>query len=483
MTDGVATAWRRTAGPGRNPFVTRAALFAGLGGLLFGYDTGVIGGALPLIAQDFDWDSPFLKGVITSSLLLGAAAGALLAGRLSDRLGRRRLILITAVVFVVGILGASLAPEAISLVAFRVVIGLGVGSASVVVPLYIGEIAPPEVRGALVSLNQLSITIGILASQLIAYFLTSSGHWRWMIAIALVPSVLLGLGMLRQPESPAWLVEKDRDEEARRVLARTRDAGDDIEGEIRELRDVSAERADARDVLSRAVRPALVVGLALAVIQQITGVNTVIYYAPTLLESAGLGEHAAIGGTVIVGVINVALTVLAIALLDRVGRRALLLVGTAGMTLGLVVLGAVFVGQPDTVSSTRAVVAIVALCVYIGSFAIGLGPVFWLLISEIYPLRIRGAAMSVAGIANWLANFVVAISYLTLLDAIGRGPTFWLYAAIALASLAFMWLRVPETRGRSLPEIEADLNMNPEQAEQDVAPARARSRHHHRHAH
>src|SRR3954463_6519703 len=207
----------------RNSYVRRAAVLAGIGGLLFGYDTGVIGGALPLIANDFDWDTPFRKGVITSALLLGAALGAFLAGRLSDRLGRKRLILLTAATFVVGIAGASLAPDAVTLVAFRVIIGLGVGSASVVVPLYIGEIAPPDVRGALVSMNQLAITVGILSSQLIAYFLTTTGQWRTMVALALIPSLVLGLGMLRQPESPAWLVEQEREAEARQILGRGRE--------------------------------------------------------------------------------------------------------------------------------------------------------------------------------------------------------------------------------------------------------------------
>lgn len=441
----------------RNKYVRRAAAFAGIGGLLFGYDTGVIGGALPLIAKDFDWNSPFLRGVITSSLLLGAALGALIAGRLSDSLGRRRLILLTAVTFIVGIVGCTLAPDAPVLVAFRVVIGLGVGSASVVVPLYIGEIVPPAVRGGLVSLNQLAITIGILVSELIAYFLTSSGQWRTMILLAVIPSAILLLGMLFQPESPAWLVEQKREDDARAIMQQSRSADDDIEGEIREIKNVAEKREGAGALLDTAVRPALVIGIALAVIQQVTGINTVIYYAPTLLESAGLGSHGAIGATVIVGAINVLLTIVALRLLDRVGRRPLLLGGTLGMIVGLIVLGAAFVGQGDHVSTGHAVVAIAALCVFVGSFAIGLGPVFWLLIAEIYPLRVRGSAMSIAGVANWLANFVVAISYLSLLAAIGKPATFWLLAGLSVISYAFMRLRVPETKGRPLTEIEADM--------------------------
>src|SRR4051794_980556 len=441
----------------RNSYVRRAAVLAGVGGFLFGYDTGVIGGALPLIANDFDWDTPFRKGVITSALLLGAALGAFLAGRLSDRLGRKRLILLTAVTFVVGIIGASLAPEAVTLVAFRVIIGLGVGSASVIVPLYIGEIAPPDVRGALVSMNQLAITIGILSSQLIAYFLTTTGQWRMMVALALIPSLVLGLGMLRQPESPAWLVEQEREDEARQILGRVRQRPEDVEAEIDEVQTVARQREGVSALFGPAVRPALVVGVALAIIQQITGINTVIYYAPTLLEGAGLGQHAAIGGTVIVGAINVLLTVVAILLLDRIGRRPLLLGGTAGMIVGLVVLASSFIGQGDNIDHLHAGIAIAALCLYIGSFAIGLGPVFWLLISEIYPLRVRGSAMSIAGVANWLANFVVAISYLSILAWAGRPATFFGLAVITLVSYVFMRARVPETKGRSLAEIEMDL--------------------------
>jgi len=441
----------------RNPHVRRAAVLAGIGGLLFGYDTGVIGGALPLIASDFDWDTPFRKGVITSSLLLGAALGAFLAGRLSDRLGRKRLILITAVTFVVGIAGASLAPEAVTLVAFRVIIGLGVGSASVIVPLYIGEIAPPHVRGALVSLNQLAITIGILSSQLIAYFLTTTGHWRIMIALAIIPSVVLGLGMLRQPESPAWLVEQEREDEAREILNLVRERPEDVDAEINEVQDVARQREGVSALFGPGVRPALIIGLGLAIIQQITGINTVIYYAPTLLEGAGLGEHAAIGGTVIVGVINVLLTIVAIRLLDRVGRRPLLLGGTAGMIVGLIVLARSFIGQGDDIDSLHAGIAIAALCLYIGSFAIGPGPGFWLLISGIYPRRVRGSAMNLAGVANWLADFGIAISYLSILSAIGRPATFYGLAAITFVSFLFMRARVPETKGRSLSEIEMDL--------------------------
>jgi sugar porter (SP) family MFS transporter len=441
----------------RNPYVRRAAVLAGIGGLLFGYDTGVIGGALPLIAKDFDWSTPFRKGVITSSLLLGAAFGAFIAGRLSDRLGRKRLILLTAATFVVGIAGAALSPSAAVLVFFRFIIGLGVGSASVTVPLYIGELAPPHIRGALVSLNQLAITLGILISQLIAYFLTTTGQWRTMIALAIIPSLVLGFGMLRQPESPAWLVEQQREDEAREILSRVRIRPEDVDAEIDEVQTVAQQREGVSALFGKGVRPALIIGVALAIIQQITGINTVIYYAPTLLESAGLGQHAAIGGTVIVGMINVLLTIVAIRLLDRLGRRPLLLGGTVGMIIGLLVLAVSFIGQGDSIDHVHAGIAIAALCVYVGSFAIGLGPGFWLLISEIYPLRVRGSAMSLAGVANWLANFLVAISYLSILSAAGRPATFFGLAGITLLSFLFMRSWVPETKNRSLSEIEMDL--------------------------
>ena len=437
--------------------VTRAAALTAVGGVLFGYDTGVVGGVLPNIASDFALKTPFDKGLVVAILLAGAAVGALAAGRIADQLGRRRTIFITSVVFVVGLLLSALAPDLWTFWIGRFVIGLGVGSTSFVVPLYIGEIAPPARRGALVSLNQLSITMGILVSQLVAYFLAGHGDWRVSVGLALIPAVILGLGIVREPESPAWLVRQGREDEARAVLHQLRDSKEEIDDEIHNVKQVAREqgKSSVRDLLDGSLRPALLLGVSLAVIQQITGINTVIYFAPTVLQEAGLGRSASLLALVIVGVTNVVLTVAAIRYLDRVGRRPLLIWGMVGMIIGLAALSIAF--AIGVHGGAGAVFATVALAFYVGAFAISLGPVVWLLIAEIYPLRVRGQAASIATMANWTANLVVAVSYLSIISAIGRTGTFVTYGIITVLSLVYVIRKVPETKGLSLSEIEAQV--------------------------
>jgi sugar porter (SP) family MFS transporter len=435
--------------------VAVSAAITALGGLLFGYDTGVVSGALLFVKKDFGGLSSFQQELVTSLLLVGAVIGALGAGRVSDWIGRRLTVLITALVFIVGVLLAALTPTYPTLLVARIIIGLAVGSASMVVPLYIGEIVPPRLRGGLVSLNQLAITVGILGSYLIDYGLSGTGNWRLMFGLAAIPAAALFLGMLFQKESPHWLIRQGREDEARDVLRRVRN-DNDIDQEIREVHEISQRQGSYRDLISPRVRPLVVVGVLLAVFQQITGINTVIYYAPTLLQGAGLGDNAALLANVVNGAVNVGMTIVAIWLLDKVGRRPLLLTGTAGMAVGMVIVGCSFIGG-STLHGGLAIVAIAGLLIYTGSFAIGLGPVFWLLIAEIYPLKIRGAAMSVASMANWAANFVVTVSFLTLLSAIGGVGAFFLFGFLTLVALAYFWRKVPETKGRSLQEIERDL--------------------------
>jgi sugar porter (SP) family MFS transporter len=438
--------------------VVFGAATTALGGLLFGYDTGVISGALLFIGRDFPGLTSFDKELLTSILLIGAAIGALAAGRIADRVGRRPTVLGTAAIFVVGVLLAAFAPAYGVLVVARVIIGLAVGSASMVVPLYIGEVVPPRIRGALVSFNQLAITGGILASYLIDYGLASSQNWRLMFGLAAIPAALMFAGMLFQHESPHWLVAQGREDEAREVLRRVRDEGD-IEAEISEVRELSGRRSRFRDVLDPSVRHVMIIGIALAVFQQITGINTIIYYAPTLLSSAGLGNSAALLANVVNGAVNVLMTIVAIRLLDRTGRRPLLLGGTTGMAVGMLVVALTFAIGGGQLHGGTAYIAIAGLLLYTGSFAVGLGPVFWLLISEIYPVKIRGQAMSVATMANWGANFVVTISFLTLLSAIGNAGTFFLFAGLSILALAYFQRQVPETKNRSLQEIERQLDV------------------------
>ena len=439
--------------------VAISAAITALGGLLFGYDTGVVSGALLFVKKDFGGLSNFQQELVTSLLLVGAVLGALVAGRVADRIGRKPAVLITAVVFVVGVLLAAFTPTYPMLLVARIIIGLAVGSASMIVPLYIGEIVPPRVRGGLVSLNQLAITVGILGSYLIDYGLSGTGNWRLMFGLAAIPAAALFIGMLFQQESPHWLIRQGREDEARQVLRRVRNEGD-IDAEIREVREVSQREGGLRDLVSPRVRPLLMVGVLLAVFQQITGINTVIYYAPTLLQGAGFGNSGALLANVVNGAVNVGMTIVAIWLLDKVGRRPLLLTGTAGMAVGMAITALSFLGG-ENLHGALAIVAVLGLLIYTGSFAIGLGPVFWLLIAEIYPLKIRGAAMSVASMANWAANFVVTISFLTLLSAIGGVGAFFLFGFLTLVALAYFWRKVPETKGRSLQEIERELSHTP----------------------
>ncbi len=438
--------------------VLSGAAITALGGLLFGYDTGVISGALLFIGKDFHGLTSFDKELLTSILLIGALIGALVAGKIADRIGRRPTVLGTAALFVGGVMLAAFSPSFGVLVASRVIIGLAVGSASMVVPLYIGELVPPQIRGALVSFNQLAITSGILVSYLVDYGLASSQNWRLMFGLAAIPAALMFIGMLFQHESPHWLAAHGQEDKAREVLSRVRNASD-IDAEIAEVKELSGRKSSFREVLNPAVRHVMIIGVALAVFQQITGINTIIYYAPTLLASAGLGNSAALLANVVNGAVNVLMTIVAIRLLDRTGRRPLLIGGTSGMAVGMLVVAFTFLIGGSTLHGGSAYIAIAGLLIYTGSFAIGLGPVFWLLISEIYPVKIRGQAMSVATMANWGANFVVTVSFLTLLSAIGNAGTFFLFAGLSIVALVYFQRQVPETKNRSLQEIERELGL------------------------
>jgi sugar porter (SP) family MFS transporter len=434
-------------------FVFAAAAFAALGGLLFGYDTGVISGALIFIRAQFGL-STFQQELVVSVVLVGAAAGALTGGRLADIFGRRMMLLVTALIFVAGALVCAAAPSLNVLVIGRLIVGLGIGFATSTVPIYISEVSPPQTRGWQVSLFQLAITIGILAAYLVDYVFSSSSGWRWMLGLAFVPGAILGLGMIRMPESPRWLAEHGRFTLARRVLAQIRGT-ENIESEWLEIQKTlteTEERGSVSDLFGPSVRMALVIGIGLAIFQQVTGINTVIYYAPLIVQSAGIPTASgAILATAGIGLVNVLMTIVAMWLIDHVGRRPLLLIGIAGMIISLGVLGFVF-RMPT--GGALAWLAVVTLMVYVASFAISLGPIFWLLISEIYPLRVRGIAEGTAAGVNWASNFLVSFTFLTLLELLGPSLTFWVYAVLAIASWLFSYYLVPETKGRTLEEIE-----------------------------
>ena len=432
--------------------------FGALGGMLFGYDTGVISGAILFITPDLGL-TPFLEGLVVASLLLGAAAGAGSAGPLSDRLGRRNLILIAAVIFSIGAIGAGLAPGVGTLVLFRVVLGLAVGAAALIVPLYLSEIAPTEIRGAISSLNQLMITVGILLAFIVNALLANSEAWRWMLGLAVVPSVILFIGMYFMPETPRWLVSRGREDEARDVLMRSR-SEQEAENEIREIKEVEREEEGGlQELLAPWVRPALIVAIGLAVFQQIIGINTIIYYAPTTLKNVGYGDAAAIYANLIIGAINVVMTLIAIRFIDRVGRKPLLLGGLVGMVVSLTVLGlsTVLLSEPSSPTDTVAIITLLCLAGFIISFAATWGPTVWVVLPEVLPLRIRGTAMGVAIFLHWIANFVVSQTFPSLLAALGPGIPFLGYAVIGVLAFIFVSAFVTETKGRSLEEIESDL--------------------------
>lgn len=432
---------------------------AALGGLLFGYDTGVISGALLFIRQVMSL-SPTLQGIVVAIALAGATIGAAVAGYLSDRMGRRHVILGAGLLFIAGAIISAVAQGILVLLIGRFLVGLAIGTASMLTPLYLAEIAPASDRGAIVSLNQLCITAGILVSYLVGYALAhASDGWRWMLALGAVPGIILSIGMLVLPESPRWLAGHGRGNDAEAVLRRVRGTTD-VSSELNSLRtDIArggGRLASAADLLAPRLRRVLIIGVGLAMFQQITGINTVIYFAPTIFQSAGLSSAAtSILATAGVGAVNVIMTIISIWLIDSLGRRQLLLWSLGGMAVTLFILStAFFTGT----SGQLAWIAVASVAAYVGFFAIGLGPVFWLLIAEIFPLALRGRAMSLATVANWGFNLIVSATFLNMVDAIGSAGAFVAYGVMSLVAFAFVAWMVPETKGRSLEQIEAALN-------------------------
>jgi MFS transporter, SP family, galactose:H+ symporter len=437
----------------RSIFVLLVAAIAALGGLLFGYDTGVISGAILFIKHDYGL-STGQQEIVVSVVLIGAMLGALIAGGLADRAGRRPTLIVAGIVFALGALGSAAATSIPFLIGARFVVGLAIGLSSVTAPLYLSEVAPRDSRGALVSLYQFAVTIGILGAYLVDLALAPGGAWRPMLGLALIPAALLFFGMLLMPETPRWLFANERDDDGRRVLAHSRAADEVVEAEheIRESLAQTQGGGKIRALLSPALRRPLLIGIGLAVLQQVTGINTVIYYGPQIFQLAGAGgNEAALLATTIVGIVNVVLTVVAIVAIDRWGRKPLLYLGVAGMGIALTALALAF-GLP-ALAGARAPIALGSLMLYVGCFAFSLGPITWLLISEVYPLRVRGRGMSVATLANWGANFAVSLVFLSMLQALGTSATFLVYAALCAATIVFTALVVPETKRRELEAI------------------------------
>ncbi|MFD4603525.1 sugar porter family MFS transporter [Streptomyces sp. NPDC058464] len=439
-------------------------VIATFGGLLFGYDTGVINGALPYMSRDLGLNS-FTEGMVTSSLLLGAALGAVAGGRLSDARGRRRTILALAVLFFVGALGATLAPTTAVMIAARFVLGLAVGGASVTVPVYLAEISPAERRGALVTRNELMIVSGQLlaftSNAVIAHVGSENGGvWRWMLVIATVPAVVLWFGMLVMPESPRWLASRTRFGEALEVLRQVRSA-QRAEAELAEVAALAVREEQERlggwqDMKATPwLRRLMFVGFGIAIVQQITGVNTIMYYGTQILSDAGFAADTALTANIANGVISVLATFVGIWLLGRVNRRPMLMTGQVGTTLALLFIGVFSLVLP---AGDGRAYAVLAMTVTFLAFQQGaISPVTWLMLSEIFPMRMRGFGMGVAAVVLWLTNFVIGLVFPSLVSAIGISNTFFLFVVAGILSLTFVKLYVPETRGRTLETLEAEL--------------------------
>lgn len=425
---------------------------AALGGLLFGYDTGVISGALLYLRESFHLTS-FSQEIAVSAVLVGAIAGALMASWLSNAIGRRRTLLITAVIFTLGALLTALAPNLTVFVLWRLLTGISIGLAASVVPTYISEIAPARWRGMMVTFYQLAITLGIAVSYWVDLAFAHAGmSWPPMFGVAAIPSAIFLVGMLFNPETPRWLGSRGRWEEADKVLARVTGEQDNATAlaEIRTSLTSTHTHGALRELLQPGLRLALLVGVGLAVFQQFVGINTIVYYAPTIFGNVGFHSNtAAIMATSVVGVVNVLTTVVACLLVDRAGRRPLLLWGTTGMVVALLGLSLIFALNPAHIGG----LTLLLLMLYIVSFAIGMGPVFWVLSAELFPTRVRTTGASISTLFNWIANLLVSITFLSLIDAIGAPSTFIIYALLGSAAFFFILRLVPETRRKSLESI------------------------------
>lgn len=440
------------------------AIVASLGGLLSGYDTGVISGALLFINETWDL-SDSLQGFLVSSVLIGAVIGAATNGILADIFGRKKIIMATAVIFMTGSIMCALAPNVLVLIISRIFVGFAVGIVNFVVPLYLSEISPKALRGTLVSLYQWAITAGILFSYVInSAFANAIYSWRWMLFAGVVPSLILLVGMSLMQDTPRWLVSKKREEEAKKVFKKIEpdiDADKEIE-DIKQTISKSFEKSKKFVFKKWMVMP-FVVGIGIMFAQICTGINTIIYYAPTIFKSAGFDSNiTAIYATAGIGIINFLMTIVAIYFTDRLGRKPLLYFGLTGVMLSLFALGTSF-AFADVLGSYQKWVAVGSLVTYIIFFAMSLGPVGWIIVSEVFPLKIRGISMSICTVSNFAFNFFVVASFPVLLHRIGGAWTFWIFGFVSILCIIFVYFFVPETKGISLEKIEENWvnNVNP----------------------
>ncbi|WP_306715531.1 sugar porter family MFS transporter [Burkholderia dolosa] len=432
-------------------------LMAALAGLLFGLDIGVISGALPFIAKHFVLTDGAQEWIV-SSMMVGAAIGALGAGWLSWHLGRRYALALAAVLFIVGSLASGLAGSPMQLIGARLLLGAAVGMASFTAPLYLSEVAPRHVRGAMISTYQLMITVGILAAFLSNVALSYFADWRWMLGVIAIPAVLFLAGVLALPDSPRWLLQRNRAAEARAVLQRLYGNAADVHAELAQVSKDNARPQHGWSLLRQNsnFRRSVALGVVLQVFQQLTGINVVMYYAPRIFQLAGYATHEQqLWATAIVGGVNVLATFGAIAFVDRWGRKPILYAGCAVMAFGMCALG--FMLHSGVGGHAAQVLAVAALLLFIAGFAMSAGPLVWVLCSEIQPQQGRDFGIAVSTLVNWVANMAVAATFLSLLSTVGEANTFMVYAVLNVIFALVVFFYVPETRGVSLEQLDSDL--------------------------
>ncbi len=439
-------------------YLTLSCLVAAAGGFLFGFDTSVISGVIEYIADPRVYNlDEISKGWTVSCIIVGCMLGCVVAGPLSSRFGRKATLILTALVFLLSSLGCALAGHYTAFIIYRIIAGVAVGAASMLAPIYIAEISPAKHRGKLVSLNLLAIFLGQSSAFYSNYFLRGVGgdnNWRWMLAVMAVPSFLLFVSLFFVPESPRWLVEKQRTERALTTLARingeqaARQEMNEIEASLR-----SETKGRIGELLQGGMFGLLVIGILLAVFQQVTGINVVMYYAPSIFKSAGFGNDSALFQTALMGMVNLTFAVVSMFFVDKMGRKPLMLIGSAGMGLAMALLALTFIS-----GHARGYFVLFCIMGYLAAFGFSLGPVVWVLIAEIFPNRLRSYAVAIATFTLWGANFVVSLSFPWLLRNL-KGYCFVIYGAMCVACLLFVlrWLR--ETKGKSLEQIERDFGV------------------------
>jgi sugar porter (SP) family MFS transporter len=436
-------------------FIGKISLIAGLGGVLYGFDMGIIAAALIYVRATFSLSTQ-MEELVVSVVLIGAMLGAVIGGTLADRAGRRSTLIWGGIIFIVGSLLAPLAPNVATLIVARMLLGLAVGFTSVTAPVYVSELAPPQSRGMLIGLYQFALTIGIALADLVGYWLAGDHAWRLMFGFGALPALLFLLLVLTVPESPRWLIAHGRLEDANAVLfSYTDQAGANLL--LADIRASLAAKMERRwsALWTPAVRKALLIAVGFTVLQQVTGINTVIYYGPRIFSLAGIGtDKGAIFATLLVAMVNVLATVIALLLVDRVGRKPLLYCGLGGMTLSLSLLAYSFHNQA-ALGSSMGIIATACLMLYITCFAFSMGPIAWIIVAEVFPLRLRGRGVAAATLGSGISNFIVSLTFLSLIKAAGNSVTFLIYGGFCVLTLLFVRFIMPETKGRELESISA----------------------------